>query len=87
MVNNEFVGSFAADGVIVASPTGSTAYSLAAGGPIISPDMEAMLITPICPHSLSNRPIVISPQSKVEVQVLPYEDKVGLNLAASLVYP
>ncbi|ABO49616.1 NAD(+) kinase [Desulforamulus reducens MI-1] len=80
LVNNEFVGSFAADGVIVASPTGSTAYSLAAGGPIISPDMEAMLITPICPHSLSNRPIVISPQSKVEVQVLPYVDKVGLNL-------
>ncbi|GAB6182126.1 NAD(+)/NADH kinase [Desulfotomaculum defluvii] len=80
LVNDEFAGNFAADGAIIASPTGSTAYSLSAGGPIISPDMEAILITPICPHSLASRPIVISPESNVEIQVLPCVDDVGLNL-------
>jgi NAD+ kinase len=55
------------DGLVIATPTGSTAYNLSAGGPIISPKMEAMAITPICPHSLSFRPIVINADSKVEV--------------------
>jgi NAD+ kinase len=55
------------DGLIISTPTGSTAYNLSAGGPILSPKMEAMVITPICPHSLSFRPIVINADSKVEV--------------------
>jgi NAD+ kinase len=55
------------DGLVICTPTGSTAYNLSAGGPILSPKMEAMVITPICPHSLSFRPIVISARSKVEV--------------------
>ncbi len=55
------------DGLVIATPTGSTAYNLSAGGPIISPKIEAMVITPICPHSLSFRPIVINADSKVEV--------------------
>jgi NAD+ kinase len=55
------------DGLIISTPTGSTAYNLSAGGPILSPKMEAMVITPICPHSLSFRPIVINAESKVEV--------------------
>jgi len=79
-VNGEFVGGFAGDGVIIASPTGSTAYSLSAGGPIISPEVHVLLITPICPHSLSNRPIVIAPDSEVEVQVLPSAGEVMLTM-------
>ena len=55
------------DGLIISTPTGSTAYNLSAGGPILSPKMEAMVITPMCPHSLSFRPIVINAESKVEV--------------------
>jgi len=86
-VNEEFVGGFSADGVIIASPTGSTAYSLSAGGPIVSPEVHVMLITPISPHSLSNRPIVISPDSEVEIQVLPCVDDVLLNLDGQYSFP
>ncbi len=67
-VGDQFVTSVKADGLIVASPTGSTAYNLAAGGPIIHPAMDALVLTPIAPHTLTNRPIVIPAEREVRVK-------------------
>jgi NAD+ kinase len=67
-VGDQFVTSVKADGLIVASPTGSTAYNLAAGGPIVHPAMDALVLTPIAPHTLTNRPIVIPAEREVRVK-------------------
>ncbi len=68
-INGQFVNNVLADGLIVSTPTGSTAYSLAAGGPIVAPDMEAIVVSPICPHTLSNRSMVLSAHDRIMIEV------------------
>jgi len=66
-VDGELLTTYGADGLIISTPLGSTAHSLAAGGPIVHPEMEAFVVSPICPHTLSNRPLVISARSVLEI--------------------
>ena len=70
----KIVCTFRADGVIAATPTGSTAYSLSAGGPIVEPDMECMILTPICPHSLSARSLIFNPYEKIRICFSPRDN-------------
>jgi NAD+ kinase len=67
-VNGELIGAFAADGIIVSTPTGSTAYSLSAGGPVVVPTVDSIIITPISPHTLAVRPVVLPPTAEVTLQ-------------------
>lgn len=69
-VDGKYVNTFSADGIILSTPSGSTAYSLAAGGPILTPELNAFIITPICPHTISNRPIVLMPKQNIQVKYL-----------------
>jgi len=69
-VNDESLTCYRGDGLIVSSPTGSTAYSLSAGGPIVSPAAQVFAITPICPHALSNRSVIVNSNASVKVKVL-----------------
>src|ERR1700726_742877 len=79
-IDADFVCRYRADGLIVATPTGSTAYSLSAGGPIVHPGVESWIITPICPHTLSDRPVVVRDSSSVEVHLSGDTESVFLTL-------
>lgn len=69
-VDDCYLNTFSADGVIISTPSGSTAYSLAAGGPILTPGLKALVLTPICPHTISNRPIVLWPEKSIRIEYI-----------------
>lgn len=73
-VNDRFLNDYCADGVIIATPTGSTGYNLSAGGPIVEPSARLLLLTPICPHTLNTRSIVFSPEDEITVEIPPGKD-------------
>jgi NAD+ kinase len=79
-VDGQFISTYKADGLIVSTPTGSTAYSLAAGGPVIAPSVEAFIVTPICAHTLTNRPIVLPDSAQIEVEVKSQRESVYLTV-------
>jgi NAD+ kinase len=79
-VNQHYLALFKADGLIISTPTGSTAYSLAAGGPIVFPTMEAIVMTPICPHSLNHRPLVVPDHLTISVHTITPPENVNLTL-------
>ena len=86
-LNGLFVNSFRADGLIVATPTGSTAYNLSAGGPIVYPSMNAVVLTPICPFTLTNRPIVVPDRAEIELTLDNENEGVVLSLDGQTGYP
>jgi NAD+ kinase len=86
-LNNLYVNSFRADGLIVATPTGSTAYNLSAGGPIVYPSMNAILLTPICPFTLTNRPIVVPDKDEIVLKLKSETEGVMLTLDGQIGIP
>ncbi len=74
-IDDELVATYLCDGLIVASSTGSTAHSLSAGGPIITPEVDALVLTPICPHTLSNRPLVLASNKEIKIKIAGREAK------------
>jgi len=73
-LDGAYVNTHAGDGIVIASPTGSTAYALSCGGPIIEPHLDVLVVAPICPHTLSDRPIIVSARSRIEVRLLERPD-------------
>ena len=83
----QFLYDLRSDGLIVATPTGSTAYNLSAGGPIIYPSMNAVVLTPICPFTLTNRPIVIPDEAEIELRLLDENEGVVLTFDGQIGHP
>jgi NAD+ kinase len=86
-IDGRFVNRFRADGLIISTPTGSTAYNLSAGGPVIYPSMEAVVVTPICPHTLSNRPLVVPSDAEFELTLKTPDEEVALTLDGQVGMP
>lgn len=86
-VDEQFVASYRADGLIVATPTGSTAYSLAAGGPIVTPDVDAFIITPISPHMLTHRPVVLRDSATVTILIKSVQEEAFLTVDGQVGIP
>jgi NAD+ kinase len=86
-IDGGFVCRYRADGLIVATPTGSTAYSMSAGGPIVHPAVESIQITPICPHTLSDRPVVVPDNSRIELRLAEGSDPVFLTMDGQIGVP
>lgn len=85
LVDDLFVCSYRGDGIILSTPTGSTAYSLSAGGPIVSPLLDAFLVTPICPHMLTNRPLVLPPAARLAVEFIGGEEPAYLTVDGQII--
>ncbi|HZG14138.1 MAG TPA: NAD(+)/NADH kinase [Candidatus Bathyarchaeia archaeon] len=85
-IDEQYVATFSGDGVIVSSPTGSTAYSLSAGGPIVAPDVKMLLLTPVAPHSLTARPMVFSASQVIRIQVDAIHNEMGLSIDGQFGY-
>lgn len=79
-IDGKYVTTFSADGLIVSTPTGSTAYSLSAGGPILYPTVNALILNPICPHTLTNRPLVVPDSAKIEIALVSENEDVFLTM-------
>jgi NAD+ kinase len=86
-INGQYVNTFLADGLIISTPTGSTAYSMSAGGPILYPSTKGLIITPICPHTLTNRPIVIPDNFQIEVRLKSENEDVYITYDGQQYYP
>jgi NAD+ kinase len=86
-LDGSYVSSYKADGVIVSSPTGSTAYSLAAGGPILMPTVDAFVICPVCPHSLTHRPLVVRDRATIEIIVKSSDQEAYLSIDGQIGMP
>jgi NAD+ kinase len=86
-VNGEYLTTYKADGLILSTPTGSTGYSLSAGGPILYPSMKNIIITPICPHMLTNRPIILPEEAEIRAVLKSRDERVILTLDGHVGFP